>query len=755
MMPVHLLLRGIVRELPWRTSVAPLAVGLFLSSVFVTATAESPRPLPVVPPLCVSAEDCFRSALAINDRSGSPAQREQATLLKIDQLRSVMELFPSTPWAQRARVVLGVLLIEREPGEATKLLRGAQPEMPVIDDYLRLWIAEALSKQQEPIQAAELLETIPKMVPDSNLLAKAAYRTGDAWYSANVCVRAIEWLDRALALADKDSSAPLALLRQADCHIRENWMPEARAALKQLWLRYPQSLEAREAKTRLDAGLGGESWLPTADEYLVRAQAFLGLSMQAEAVEELRRVLSLASGHARRYETRLKLGIAYVRLKQYDQAREVFRGLVADRVQESAEATVWLARVYLRQSLGDKLIDLAKSAAQGPLAGDQRAMVHLFAGVWLEDQSKFDDAIGMFRQVAKLGDSASQRAEGLWRAGWAQYRTARYKEAAETFRAVVELHVNGFEPQAMYWAARAEEHGKNQNAGEQYARVCQRHAYSYYCQLAARRTSLLPNQPAMAADERPGAEDAGRLPENRRPEIEKHAMYQRGIELKTLGFAQDAARELGALTEQYSRDPDVLLAFSTMLSEVGAYHPALRVAKVHFRDKLEKSGLPTAPALWTVAYPTGLVPTIAAQGVTAVDPYLAAAIIREESQYDEKAVSVVGAVGLMQLMPVTANAVAQRYGFPAVGREELFDQETNIRLGVRYLGQLLDQYGGNLAHAVAAYNAGPIAVNNWIAMHRGRDQDEFVELIPYQETRLYVKRVLRSYGEYRRLHGAS
>ncbi|MFO0765827.1 MAG: lytic transglycosylase domain-containing protein [Nitrospiraceae bacterium] len=98
---------------------------------------------------------------------------------------------------------------------------------------------------------------------------------------------------------------------------------------------------------------------------------------------------------------------------------------------------------------------------------------------------------------------------------------------------------------------------------------------------------------------------------------------------------------------------------------------------------------------------------------------------------------------LMQLMPVTANAVAQRYGFPAVSREELFDQETNIRLGVRYLGQLLEQYSGNMAYAVAAYNAGPIAVNGWIAMHRGRDQDEFVELIPYQETRLYVAWVLR------------
>ena len=111
--------------------------------------------------------------------------------------------------------------------------------MPVLDDYLRLWIGESLLKQNEPIQAAELLETIPKIVPDSSLIAKAAYRTGEAWYSANVCFRAVEWLEKAVALAEKDLAAPLALWHQAECHIRENRLPEARTALKQLWLRYP------------------------------------------------------------------------------------------------------------------------------------------------------------------------------------------------------------------------------------------------------------------------------------------------------------------------------------------------------------------------------------------------------------------------------------------------------------------------------------------------------------------------------------
>ena len=171
-----------------------LAVWSVLSSLFLTATAESPRPLPVATAPCVSAEDCFRTAVALNERSGSPIQRDQAMILKIDQLRSVSDLYPSTIWAKRAGVVLGVLLIERDPVEAAKRLQAVQPDMPVLDDYFRLWIGESLLKQNEPIRAAELLETIPKIVPDSNLIAKAAYRTGEAWYSANVCFRAVDWL---------------------------------------------------------------------------------------------------------------------------------------------------------------------------------------------------------------------------------------------------------------------------------------------------------------------------------------------------------------------------------------------------------------------------------------------------------------------------------------------------------------------------------------------------------------------------------
>ena len=236
-------------------------------------------------------------------------------------------------------------------------------------------------------------------------------------------------------------------------------------------------------------------------------------------------------------------------------------------------------------------------------------------------------------------------------------------------------------------------------------------------------------------------------------QIELQPAYRRAVELRTLGLEQDAARELGALTDRYSRDPMALAALSMMLNEVGAYHHALRLVRSRFREKLERTGGTVADGLWNVAYPTGLIPTIKMSGANGVDPFLVAAIIREESQYDWRAVSRVGAIGLMQVMPATANAVAQQHHLPSLSREDLFDQETNIRIGTRYVEQLFTQFAGNVVQTIAAYNAGPLVVGTWAATYRGLSEDEFVELIQYQETRQYVKRVLRSYKEYLRLAG--
>ena len=226
-------------------------------------------------------------------------------------------------------------------------------------------------------------------------------------------------------------------------------------------------------------------------------RSYLGQSFHAEAIEELRKFLAADPQSPRRGEAKLKLGIAQVRLKQYDQARETFRALVKDGGTESREASVWLARVYLRQGQGDKLLDLARTMATSSLSAEQKGQITLFAGMWLEDQNRFDEAIIRYRQVAKVGEPVAQRAEARWRVGWVHYRMARYREVGDELRQLGDQRDNDFEPQALYWMGRAAELSQQPHARDVYAQLCQQYVYTYYCQLARERIDIpLPEPPA-------------------------------------------------------------------------------------------------------------------------------------------------------------------------------------------------------------------------------------------------------------------
>jgi soluble lytic murein transglycosylase len=247
------------------------------------------------------------------------------------------------------------------------------------------------------------------------------------------------------------------------------------------------------------------------------------------------------------------------------------------------------------------------------------------------------------------------------------------------------------------------------------------------------------------------SESAGAGSNGNLAELGRNAHYQKALELQQLGLDDLAGRELIRVSRQGIRGRRALLELSVHLSAVGDHHEALRVAKIYFPDYLDGARTPQSSMLWQVAYPTTYLPVIRSYTKNHVDPYLVAAIIREESLYDTDALSRAGAVGLMQIMPTTARTLIHSSQSLDTIRDELLDYDTNIRLGSQYLGNLLTQFSGNLMHAVAAYNAGPSAVSRWVARNGGAEPAEFVELIPYRETRGYVKRVLRSYREYHRL----
>ena len=131
-----------------------------------------------------------------------------------------------------------------------------------------------------------------------------------------------------------------------------------------------------------------------------------------------------------------------------------------------------------------------------------------------------------------------------------------------------------------------------------------------------------------------------------------------------------------------------------------------------------------------------------------VEPALAIAVIREESKFNERAVSRSGAIGLMQIMPETGEWIAKQFN---EDYGDLHEVDRNIRYGIWYIAELKSEFGSNKVLALAAYNAGRGTVWDWIEEYGWHKDFDNIGEIPYSETRDYVKRVLRSYEKYKKI----
>ena len=135
-----------------------------------------------------------------------------------------------------------------------------------------------------------------------------------------------------------------------------------------------------------------------------------------------------------------------------------------------------------------------------------------------------------------------------------------------------------------------------------------------------------------------------------------------------------------------------------------------------------------------------------------VDPLLVFAVIKSESNFKEKAISASNAIGLMQLMGNTAIETAEKIDEKITSEEELYNPELNIKIGVKYLSELLERYNGNLGIALAAYNAGIGNVTEWIQKGIIKKDGSDIENIPFKETNNYVRKILRDYEIYREIY---
>jgi soluble lytic murein transglycosylase len=311
-------------------------------------------------------------------------------------------------------------------------------------------------------------------------------------------------------------------------------------------------------------------------------------------------------------------------------------------------------------------------------------------------------------------------------------------------------HTEAMEGRAAYWRARTlQALGRSEPAKTAYAELARDYPLSYHAQQAlARLSELDPAAAASATTELSGPDDATSLLFARRSELDQPG-FQTALELLRVGETELAKRELsvlGLLGERAGDDAQWLVA--ALFHEARAYPEASLLARSKLRGFRTASPRGRGRAYWRIAYPRAYEPLIEqAAAESRVPPEFVRAVAREESQFNPRVVSTALAYGLIQLIKPTARTHAKSLGLPA-DEDSLKRPDVNLRIGARYIQSLWQRYLPNPALVPAAYNAGEVAVDRWLRERGGQPLDEWIERIPYRETRRYSRRVLQSYGIY-------
>jgi soluble lytic murein transglycosylase len=367
--------------------------------------------------------------------------------------------------------------------------------------------------------------------------------------------------------------------------------------------------------------------------------------------------------------------------------------------------------------------------------GATSAWARFLAALLLEGRGQDERARALFVSAAD-GASGKVASDARWRLAWSAYRvrdldTARRRMQA--YAAHAEDPLDGVA--GRYWAARALAAAEPEAAARELAAIAAELPFSYYGWRAGARGAVAASAPIR--DGTPGL-GPGDL-----------AAAQLLVEA---GFDAAAVRAALPLVAR-AANVDDRIAVARVLVGAHDYHRAQSLLVRAYAGALARGPAAGQEELFRLAWPDAFAAErrAALPPDAAVDGWFVASILREESGYRPTVESVAGAIGLLQLMPDTGARLAAQLGVVGFTPARLVDPALNLRLGAFYLDQLARRFGGSLEATAASYNAGPEAVAGWLRAE-GPPADEWVESIPYDETRAYVKRVLRSLHVHRSLY---
>jgi len=499
---------------------------------------------------------------------------------------------------------------------------------------------------------------------------------------------------------------------------------------------------------------------PAPAAMLERGHKLLAQREYARAQSEFDALVPQLSG-PQRDQARVGVGAAQYLAGDVAAAYSRLRSLDTSDAEADAERLYYVAECARKLNDEDQMVEAVKKLAKhGDSLWRYKALTSAANRFLVTNQP--DKYVPLYKAVYENFLDQPLAASSHWRVAWAAYIRRRH-DARELLREHLQRYPgHPSASAALYFLARLAEADADYPAARAfYTRLAAQFPNYYYGLLARERMQQRQIVAAGPSDKTAKFLRPIEFPPHKpgvasQPDAETALRIARARLLVAAGLSDLAQAELrfGARGIGQTGGGQPYLLAMELARTANTPHEQLHNIKSAAPDYLSLSLEDAPPAFWQLLFPlpyeNDLVRNAKQQNL---DPYMVAALIRQESEFDPQALSPKHAYGLTQVEPATGRALARRAGIKRFNNRSLFQPAINLRLGTYYLRGLLDQWGGKWEETLASYNAGKSRVNEWITWNQYQEPAEFVESIPFTETREYVEAVMRNAGVYRQIYG--
>ena len=607
-------------------------------------------------------------------------------------------------------------------------------------DHVELLRARWLREKGEPEAALEAARAALTHSPPSEVRARIHHEMAQIHREQGDLLSAYR-AQRSAWESTLDPDYAASLVEELARAFDEKVLPgDALRLYDRVWQSWPlaeRSGPAFERARLLTEATGAPAPLPS--KLLARADQLREASRCEEALESLDPLLAMAElDEELRRSARRGHADCLFQLRRYSEAAAAYQKL-AELDPKAYDEAIYVARALARDGQTTRAVKKLEAVAR-KVPPRTHARVQYLMAIMLRDVDAARSR-KLLRAVEKQRAARGLSQLARWRLAWSDLTKGKYEAALWWLAPLTQGSQWDVEVQrARYWGAVSKHQLDPERGRAALTELADTLPLSYYGLLAADQLVAGPEIERSFVGEREHGES--------------HPSVRRTGWLLAAGFEPSARDELESWVRGKGLDRTDRLAAARLLHAVGEHLRAVRMVVDGFGGALEQGIDPEWREAWQLAWPRPFDASVRrAVEEFESDPALVYAVMREESTYEPRAESPAGALGLMQIIPPTAERIATSLSVAPLALESLFDPKTNIRFGTYYLKDLLHRFDGSSALAIAAYNAGPEAVNEWRTRDGALRQDAFVESVPYGETRRYLRRVLRSYRVYRLLYG--